>query len=81
MEIIKIGLIILGSVLSLEGLVLFIAYMYFKDNKEFLLKFIMDEGLYGLSENDKILIHDNVIMDTDGIGTIVIGSYELIKEI
>ena len=41
----------------------------------------MDEGLYGLSENDKILIHDNVIMDTDGIGTIVIGSYELIKEI
>ena len=34
MEIIKIGLITLGSVLSLEGLVLFIAYMYFKDNKE-----------------------------------------------
>ena len=34
MEIIKIGLIILGSVLSLEGLVLLIAYMYFKDNKE-----------------------------------------------
>ena len=52
-----------------------------KDNKEFLLKFITDEGLYGLSENDKILIYDNVIMDTDGIGTIVIGSYELIKEI
>lgn len=52
-----------------------------KDNKMFLLKFITDEGLYGLSENDKILIHDNVIMDTDGIGTIVIGSYELIKEI
>ena len=34
MEIIKIGLIILGSVLSFEGLVLFIAYMYFKSNKE-----------------------------------------------
>ena len=34
MEIIKIGLIILGSVLSLEGLVLLIAYMYFKDNKK-----------------------------------------------
>ena len=34
MEIIKIGLIVLGSVLSLEGLVLLIAYMYFKDNKE-----------------------------------------------
>ena len=34
MEIIKVGLITLGSVLSLEGLVLFIAYMYFKDNKE-----------------------------------------------
>ena len=34
MEIIKIGLITLGSVLSFEGLVLFIAYMYYKDNKE-----------------------------------------------
>ena len=34
MEIIKIGLIIFGSVLSFEGLVLFIAYMYFKDNKK-----------------------------------------------
>ena len=34
MEIIKIGLIILGSVLSFEGLVLLIAHMYFKGNKE-----------------------------------------------
>ena len=34
MEIIKIGLIIFGSVLSFEGLVLFVAYMYFKGNKK-----------------------------------------------
>lgn len=34
MEIIKIGLITLGSILSFEGLVLFIAYMYFKNDEE-----------------------------------------------
>ena len=41
----------------------------------------MDEGLHGLVKGDTILIGDNVIMDTDGVGTIIVGSYDLIKEI
>ena len=52
-----------------------------ENNKVFLLKFVMDEGLHGLVKGDTILIGDNVIMDTDGVGTIIVGGYDLIKEI